>query len=91
MDYRISDVYSDPPGMTEKYHTETIVRLPDILWCYQPPVSPMISAAIWFRKPGTEWGCAAPLCGGPLSRSTYTVFHGALSLAETPLSPQPPR
>ncbi len=40
MDYRISDPYADPPGMTEPYHTEQLLRLPESLWCYPPPVSP---------------------------------------------------
>lgn len=37
MDYRICDTYTDPPGLTEKYHTEKLARLPDCLWCYRPP------------------------------------------------------
>lgn len=28
IDYRISDDATDPPGMTERYHSETLVRLP---------------------------------------------------------------
>jgi protein O-GlcNAc transferase len=28
MDYRITDSYMDPPGMTERFHSETLVRLP---------------------------------------------------------------
>jgi predicted O-linked N-acetylglucosamine transferase (SPINDLY family) len=37
MDYRFTDAYADPPGMTEQYYTEELVRLPDIGWYYQPP------------------------------------------------------
>jgi predicted O-linked N-acetylglucosamine transferase (SPINDLY family) len=36
IDYQISDSVCDPPGMTERIHTEQIVRLPDIHWCYRP-------------------------------------------------------
>lgn len=36
MDYRITDQWFDPPGMTEKYHTETLVRLPHTNGCYRP-------------------------------------------------------
>jgi protein O-GlcNAc transferase len=36
MDYRISDEVADPPGKTECFHSETIVRLPDIFLCYFP-------------------------------------------------------
>lgn len=36
IDYRLTDAVCDPPGMTERYHTEQLVRLPDIAWCYRP-------------------------------------------------------
>lgn len=28
MDYRLTNAYMDPPGLTERYHTEALVRLP---------------------------------------------------------------
>lgn len=37
MDYRISDCYADPEGADSLY-TETLLRLPNSLWCYQPRV-----------------------------------------------------
>lgn len=33
MDYRICDPYTDPPGLTERFHTEQLARLPDCQWC----------------------------------------------------------
>ncbi|OQA31358.1 MAG: TPR repeat-containing protein YrrB [Betaproteobacteria bacterium ADurb.Bin341] len=49
VDYRICDVYTDPPGMTESAYVEKLARLPHSQWCYRPPVdlpsvndSPMI-------------------------------------------------
>jgi predicted O-linked N-acetylglucosamine transferase (SPINDLY family) len=36
MDYRITDVHGDPPGMTEHYYRERLLRLPRSLWCYSP-------------------------------------------------------
>ena len=36
MDYRLTDARADSPGRTESLHTETLWRLPDGLWCYQP-------------------------------------------------------
>jgi predicted O-linked N-acetylglucosamine transferase (SPINDLY family) len=37
--YRICDAGTDPPGMTERLHTETLFRLPYSQWCYRPPVA----------------------------------------------------
>jgi protein O-GlcNAc transferase len=37
MDYKLTDVFLDPPGMTEKYHSESLLRLPASYWCYTPP------------------------------------------------------
>ena len=36
MDYRITDVYAEPEGMTEHLNTETLWRLPDIFAAYSP-------------------------------------------------------
>lgn len=43
IDYRITDSQLDPPGLTEEYHSEELVRLPEIAWCYQPPDSPEVN------------------------------------------------
>ena len=34
--YRLSDAVSDPPGASDRLHTETLVRLPHSQWCYRP-------------------------------------------------------
>ena len=36
MDYRFTDAYADPPGVTEQYHSEQLVRLPRCFLCYAP-------------------------------------------------------
>jgi FkbM family methyltransferase len=37
MDYRITDAYCDPPGTTERLHSEQLVRLPAIYMSWRPP------------------------------------------------------
>ena len=36
IDYRLTDAVADPPG-TEAYYSETLLRLPDAFFCYEPP------------------------------------------------------
>jgi predicted O-linked N-acetylglucosamine transferase (SPINDLY family) len=36
MDYRLTDDWSDPPGTTDAFYTERLVRLPQSFFCYQP-------------------------------------------------------
>jgi len=50
MDYRLTDGYADPPGQTEHYHTEQLVRLPQTFLCFRPspsapPVGPLAALA----------------------------------------------
>jgi protein O-GlcNAc transferase len=37
--YRLCDALTDPPGLTERLHTETLIRLPHSQWCYRPVVA----------------------------------------------------
>ncbi|MBI3442110.1 MAG: tetratricopeptide repeat protein [Proteobacteria bacterium] len=37
MDYRLTDEFADPVGMTEHIHSETLVRLPESFSCYRQP------------------------------------------------------
>ena len=36
MDYRVTDAIVDPPGASDGYYTEKLLRLPHSLWCFQP-------------------------------------------------------
>jgi protein O-GlcNAc transferase len=36
IDYRITDAISDPPGATESFHSEKLLRLPTVFSCYRP-------------------------------------------------------
>ncbi len=66
IDYRISDPVADPIGLTERYHTETIVRLPRTQWCWRPFVTPGHAT----HPPCVQNGYA-----------TFGSFHGAMKLA----------
>ena len=37
IDYRITDARADPPATSDRLHCETLLRMPQTLWCYQPP------------------------------------------------------
>jgi protein O-GlcNAc transferase len=50
MDYRLTDTLADPPGTTDKFYTEKLVRLPRAFFCYRPsdkapPPSPLPAIA----------------------------------------------
>ena len=49
MDYRLTDERADPPGLSDAYYTEKLVRLPRAFFCYQPaddapPLTPLPAA-----------------------------------------------
>lgn len=37
MDYRLTDDLADPPGLTDQWHSEKLIRLPQGFLCYSPP------------------------------------------------------
>jgi protein O-GlcNAc transferase len=53
MDYRLTDDYADPPGTTDAFYTEKLVRLPRSFFCYLPSsYAPAVVA-----PPALEKGC----------------------------------
>lgn len=53
MDYRITDAFADPPGMTERYHSERLTRLPGSFLLF----SPMENAVEVAVSPHKKKGC----------------------------------
>ena len=62
MDYRITDKWADPPGMTEQLHTEELVRLPHGFLCFRAPdASPEVTKAPCLGGGGITFGsCSKP-------------------------------
>ena len=50
--YRISDNHCDPPGLTDRYHTEQLIRLPNSQWCYRPFVEVQYEHDAPFQRNG---------------------------------------
>lgn len=76
VDYRLTDIETDPPGQ-EQYHTETLIRLPRGFLCYQPPAglafesTPPVTTSghITFASFNQAW---------KISRRTIAVWAGIL-------------
>jgi len=57
MDYRLTDAIADPEGMTEQWHTETLVRLPGGFLCFEPdPDAPELALEVKRDRPGVCFG-----------------------------------
>jgi len=67
MDYRFTDAYADPPGTTEQFHSEQLVRLPRCFLCYAPPAD------------GPEVGSVPAAAGG---RITFGSFNSISKLSD---------
>ena len=52
MDFRLTDEIADPPGEADKYHSETLVRLPQGFLCYGPPEDAPDVSGLPARKNG---------------------------------------
>jgi predicted O-linked N-acetylglucosamine transferase (SPINDLY family) len=36
IDYRLTDAWADPVGLTDAHHCEKLMRIPDCGWCFEP-------------------------------------------------------
>lgn len=57
IDFRLTDAASDPPG-AERFHVETLLRLPRPVWCYRPlEESPPVGPAPCVETGHLTFGC----------------------------------
>jgi predicted O-linked N-acetylglucosamine transferase (SPINDLY family) len=58
IDFRITDELVDPVGMTEKFHTERLIRLSRCAWCYEPDaVAPDVAPIPALKNGHITFGC----------------------------------
>jgi predicted O-linked N-acetylglucosamine transferase (SPINDLY family) len=58
IDYRLTEAVSDPPGLTEPWHSEELFRLPGPFSCYGPPAeSPAVAPLPALRSRSVTFGC----------------------------------
>lgn len=72
MDYRFTDAIADPPGSTERFHVEKLVRLERGFLCYAPPAqSPEVAGPPSLAAGHVTFGCfnnLAKLTPGMIAR-----------------------
>lgn len=58
MDYRLTDGLTDPPGQTEQWHSEQLIRLPQAFSCYCAPAeSPAVGPLPALANGYVTFGC----------------------------------
>jgi protein O-GlcNAc transferase len=81
IDYYLTDVHADPPGMTEAYYQEQLVRLPECGMCYWSGPAPEVNPDLPALQSGrVTFGCLNTLA--KVSESVLALW--ARVLAATP-------
>ncbi len=58
IEYRLTDAYLDPPGVSDADYTEQSIRLPHCFWCYEPTAgTPPVGALPALRNGHVTFGC----------------------------------
>ncbi|MBF0101300.1 MAG: tetratricopeptide repeat protein [Desulfobacterales bacterium] len=52
MDYRLTDAYTDPEGLTDNYYSETLIRLPKTFLCYKPIEGTLLPSELPYKNLG---------------------------------------
>lgn len=78
IDYRLTDPLADPPGSTEAFCSEMLLRLPRTNWCFTPPANAPEVGPL----PANDGG---PICFGSFNRvaklapQTFDLWSATLS------------
>jgi predicted O-linked N-acetylglucosamine transferase (SPINDLY family) len=79
MDYRLTDVHADPPGLTDSLHTETLWRLPATAWCYEPyAVAPPVASPARARTGITLTCLNSPGKASPTALASWADIMNAV-------------
>ncbi len=63
IDYRLTDPYLDPPGLSDRHYSEESIRLPDTFWCYDPLAGePAVNPLPALEKGCLTFGCLNNFC-----------------------------
>ena len=63
VDYRLTDPYLDPPGLHDRFYSETSVKLPETFWCYDPLAEgPDVNELPALASGQVTFGCLNQFC-----------------------------
>src|SRR5262249_47686831 len=63
INYRLTDPYLDPPGVTDAKYSEQSIRLPDCFWCYNPLTAvPAVNSLPALERDYVTFGCLNNFC-----------------------------
>lgn len=83
LDWRLTDAFADPPGASDAFHSEKLVRLPQTFLCFRPPPEPLeVRAAPCLRNGHLTFGSFNALAKleGPVIRAWSRLLervHGS--------------
>ena len=81
MDYRLTDAIADPPGVTDRFHTERLIRLDSGFLCYRPAAdAPTVASPPCLERGFVTFGCF----NHPAKLSNETVRAWAALIAGVP-------
>ena len=83
IDARLTDLHADPQGVSEAFHVEPLVRLPETMWAYEPYPDARDPASATHRK---DDAVVFGALSNPAKLSDATLDAWAQILAATPSS-----